>query len=101
MDNLYFRIKALHPTLEAGRDFELRDDADGQGAKIVRWRAAVPQPTEAELLAADWQAAVPDPADIDRIPKQIKAAVLAAAIMSGKTVAQAKAAFKQAWDALP
>lgn len=101
MDNLYFRIKALHPTLEADRDFKLRDDSDGIGPKIVLWRAAVPQPTEAELLAADWQSVVPDPADIDRIPKQIKAAVLAAALLSGKTPAQAKAAFKQAWDALP
>ena len=99
MDNLYFRIKALHPTLEAGRDFFLEDN--GSGAVIRRWNAAVPQPTAAELLAADWQAAVPDPADVDRIPKQVKAAVMAAAILSGKTVAQAKAAFKQAWDSLP
>jgi len=43
----------------------------------------------------------PDQSDIGNIQKHIKAAVLAAAIMSGKTQAQAKAAFKQAWDSLP
>jgi hypothetical protein len=41
-----------------------------------------------------------DESDISNIQKHIKAAVLAAAIMSGKTPAQAKAAFKAAWDSL-
>ena len=48
----------------------------------------------------------PDPAsidqgDLDNIQRHIKASVLAAAIMSGKTVAQAKAAFRTAINSLP
>jgi len=42
-----------------------------------------------------------DLSDVDNLDKLIKSAVLAAAIMSGKTPAQAKAAFKSAWDSLP
>jgi len=43
----------------------------------------------------------PDLSDIENVQKHIKAAVLAAAIMSGKTALQAKVAFKTAWDSLP
>ena len=42
-----------------------------------------------------------DESNLDNGQKHIKAAVLAAALLSGKTVPQAKTAFKQAWDALP
>lgn len=41
-----------------------------------------------------------DLSNIDNLEKSLKAAVSAAAIMSGSTPAQAKAAFKQAWDQL-
>jgi len=61
-----------------------------------QWLAdgGVPSP-EAHALPAI------DPSNADKIPKEIKAAVLAAAILSGKTIAQAKAAFKTAWSSLP
>lgn len=41
-----------------------------------------------------------DLSNLDNLEKSIKAAVLAAGIMSGRTPAQAKAAFLQAWNAL-
>ncbi len=109
MDNLYYRIRALHPTLIAGKDFDLRDDSDGEGAKIVRWSAAVPQPSEAELLAANWQSAVPDPSDIERMEKAMKALALlvrqycnalAGGTYTAKTVPQLKSDFKAIYDAL-
>jgi hypothetical protein len=46
----------------------------------------------------------PPPLDLsnsDNVEKALKAVLGAAALMSGKTGAQAKAAFKQAWDSLP
>lgn len=42
-----------------------------------------------------------DISNSDNVPKVYKALLLAAATMSGRTPAQAKAAFKAAWDALP
>lgn len=54
------------------------------------------------ILPADTSVAAKFPAaDIDNLPKVIKAAVLAAAAMSNKTPAQAKAAFIAAWNSLP
>ena len=38
--------------------------------------------------------------DVAKVPKEVRAAVMAAAIMSGKTKAQAKAAFVTAWQNL-
>ena len=38
--------------------------------------------------------------DLDNAMKREKAIVLAAAILSGRTSAEAKVAFKQAWDSL-
>ena len=46
-------------------------------------------------------AAQPDLSNLDNIAKRDKAILLAAAAMTGRTPAQAKAAFKAAWDALP
>jgi hypothetical protein len=43
----------------------------------------------------------PDLSDSANLPKMIKAAVLTAAQLSGKTPAQASAAFKAVWNALP
>jgi hypothetical protein len=43
----------------------------------------------------------PDLSDTNNLDKLIKAAVLAAAAMAGKTPGQARAAFKTAWDSLP
>jgi hypothetical protein len=40
----------------------------------------------------------PDFRDADTITKMDKVLLVAAAIMSGRTVTQAKAAFRQAWD---
>ena len=51
--------------------------------------------------AADLDPVPLDQSDLANIQKHIKAAVLAAALMSGKTPAQAKAAFKTVWDSLP
>jgi hypothetical protein len=42
-----------------------------------------------------------DLSDADNLEKTLKAILLAAASMSGKTVAQARAAFRTAWQALP
>jgi hypothetical protein len=47
------------------------------------------------------QAGRPDLSDPDNLEKTLKAILLAAAAMSGKTVAQARAAFTTAWRALP
>lgn len=59
--------------------------------------------TQAEIDA--WRvaqlAAQPDQSNLDAIAKRDKAILLAAATMAGKTPAQAKAAYKAAWDALP
>ena len=55
--------------------------------------------TQAEIDA--WRAAQPDQSNLDVIAKRDKAILLAAASMAGRTTAQAKAAFKAAWDALP
>lgn len=59
--------------------------------------------TQAEIDA--WKAvqlaAQPDQSNLDNIAKRDKAILLAAAALAGKTVPQAKAAFKAAWDALP
>ena len=40
------------------QDFIVADDADGQGAYIKEWKSDQPQPSEAEIEAADgeWQA---------------------------------------------
>jgi len=40
------------------KDFIVADDADGQGAYIKEWKSDQPQPSEAEIEAADgeWQA---------------------------------------------
>ena len=50
--------------------------------------------------AADAKPAPIDYSNADNIEKSMKAILLAAANMAGKTPAQAKAAFKEAWDAL-
>ena len=42
-----------------------------------------------------------DQSNLDNIAKCDKAILLAAATMAGRTPAQARAAFKAAWDALP
>jgi hypothetical protein len=47
------------------------------------------------------QAGQPDLSDADTLAKAMKAVLLAAAAMSCKTVAQARAAFTSAWRALP
>lgn len=43
----------------------------------------------------------PDLSDPDNVEKGLRAVLLAAATMSGRTPAQARAAFKAAWDSLP
>lgn len=57
--------------------------------------------TEAEIAAWNAAHAAPDPSNLDNVAKRDKAILLAAAAMAGRTPAQAKAAFKAAWDALP
>jgi hypothetical protein len=71
---------------------------DGQPRKIqeIADSAAV----AAEVAALD-RSTQPDLSNLDNIAKRDKAILLAAATMSGRTPAQAKAAFKAAWDALP
>ncbi len=46
-------------------------------------------------------APLPDLSNMDNLPKAIRAVMLVMATWNGKTVPQAKAAFKAAWDSLP
>lgn len=52
-------------------------------------------------LQAYFQGSRPDLSDADALEKVLKAILLAAGQMAGKTVPQTKAAFKNAWQALP
>jgi uncharacterized protein YabN with tetrapyrrole methylase and pyrophosphatase domain len=57
---------------------------------------------EAEVRA-DWDRVKkpkPDASDTTNLQKELKAVVLAAALLAGKTPAQAKAAYKAAFDSL-
>lgn len=75
--------------------FVPNDQANADWRAFQKWLAEGNTP-EAE----DPPPAPADLSDVDNLEKAIKAAVLAAAIMSGKTVAEARAAFRQAWNAL-
>jgi hypothetical protein len=61
-----------------------------------KWLAEgnTPQPADPAPAPIDYSSA-------DNIDKTLKAILYAASIMAGKTPAQARAAFKTAWDALP
>lgn len=67
---------------------------------VDRWTAAAP-PSPLPPPPPPPPSPPVDRSDLDKIDKQIKAVILAAALMSGKTQAQAKTAYKQAWDSLP
>ena len=69
--------------------FSAQDETD-RDAEEAAWAAG-----------AAARAAANDSSDIANLPKQIKAALLAAAALSGKTAADAKAAFNTAWKSLP
>lgn len=64
--------------------------------KYQQWLAAgnIPDPKDPDPTPVDQS-------DIDNLEKQIKALALVTAQWNGKTVAQLKAAFKSAFDALP
>jgi hypothetical protein len=49
-------LAVLFPDATPGVDYEVRDDSDGAGPKIVRWNLAAPRPTAAELATAAAQA---------------------------------------------
>lgn len=78
-----------------------------EGGAIKRlWRVMPKEPCDAmyedhpDVVA--FSAPKPaDPSNFDNIAKRDKAVLLATAAMAGKTTAQAKAAFKAAWDSLP
>ena len=78
-----------------------------EGGVIKRlWRIKPDEPCEAvyedhpDVVAFSAPPPV-DHSNLDNVAKRDKAILLAAATMSGRTPAQAKAAFKAAWDALP
>ncbi|AGK52039.1 XkdW family protein [Bacillus sp. 1NLA3E] len=58
--NLFKCIIYLHPSLEANKDFILKDD--GTGPYILEWNADLPIPNEAEIIQA-WEQIkdIPDP----------------------------------------
>lgn len=80
--------------LPSGTHFIL--DESPIALRYQAWLAAGNTP-----IPMDPEPVPPDLSDIDNLPKLIKAAVLAAAAMSGRTPAQAKAAFLAAWNSLP
>lgn len=63
------------------------------------------EPGRWRLTGVDWVAVpLPPPADmgdIDKQPKSIRALMKAATELAGKTEAEAKAAFRRAWESLP
>ena len=71
------------------------DGNNADYAEFLRWLSSGNAPQAAEPPEA-----TVDFSDIDSVGKPLKAAVLAAAMLSGKTLSQARAAFKQAWEIL-
>lgn len=69
---------------------------NGDWREYQAWLAKGNAPTP-----ADPEPTKPDLSDPDNLEKVVRAVLLAAAAMSGRTPAQARAAFKAAWDALP
>ena len=71
------------------------DNGNADYREYLRWVAqgnqAAPKPVEQ----------MPDLSDSDNLDKAFKAVMLVVAAWSGKTPAQARAAFKAAWDSLP
>lgn len=68
----------------------------------IVWPDGFTPPTKAALLAEiAAQSAPVDPSNLDTVTKRDKAILLAAAAMAGRTPAQAKAAYRTAWDSLP
>lgn len=66
------------------------------------WREYLDWVTQGNTAAPDDpDPALPDLSDSDNLEKALKAILLVAAAWNGKTPAQARAAFKTAWDALP
>lgn len=72
------------------------DTGNRDWVEYLAWVAGggIPQPDDPAPI-------LPDLSDLNNIDKLIKAAVLAAAAMSGRTPAQARAAFLAAWNSLP
>lgn len=72
------------------------DQSNADCQAYLQWRAAGNTP-----LPADPPPAPIDFSDTDNLEKALKCVLLVAARWAGKTPAQAKAAFKTDWDALP
>ncbi|NJJ37812.1 XkdW family protein [Paenibacillus apii] len=53
--NISKAIQHLYPDVDVMKDFEVWDNADGNGPYIAVWNLKGPQPTEEELQAA-WEA---------------------------------------------
>jgi XkdW protein len=50
MEFIYETLKHKYPTLEVEVDYILKDNNDGEGAKIAEWKTeAFPKPNSAEL----------------------------------------------------
>lgn len=77
-------IQSAHQTIQPGYAEEALDSASSNELQVY-------------LAAAE---AVPDLSNSDNLAKTLKAILLAAGALSGKTPAQCKAAFQAAWNAL-
>lgn len=50
--NILNALKKLHPAAQVFVDYELQDDSDGNGVRIVKWNLPDPLPTIEDLQSA-------------------------------------------------
>lgn len=50
--NFYKALRHLHPDLEDGKDFILKDNSDGKGVYILEWKSTRPKPSSGEIVEA-------------------------------------------------